>query len=225
MPGRRLSLWRLRFSLRALLVAVALTAILIPLGQRAYRSYVHSRDAKAYALLQSTKTWGPPSDQSFAIDHGRGVPNDYIILVRSGNTFGCFIPRNQYKQGESAEYDWFYRTDGLGTFDPADPHVKSGHDFTGVYVFGSGDTLRIKFGPFNIPWSGNGTDWGFVYYEYNPDPPDRSGPSVLRICSTDSKSVLLIDAREPHWLYKSHSDDPGLRGNEDANVKTTSVPR
>ena len=50
----------------------------------------------------------------------------------------------------------------------------SGHGFTGPYIPGSGQSLTISFGPFNIASSGHGTGWGFVYFDYNPVPPDRS---------------------------------------------------
>jgi hypothetical protein len=79
--------------------------------------------------------------QSFVIDEGPGVPDDFAILVRQANTFGCFIPRNQ--KGESVEYDWYYRTDGLGRFDTSDPKVQSGHGFAGPYVSGSGQSVMI----------------------------------------------------------------------------------
>ena len=211
-----------RFSLRALLIAVALTAVLIPLGQLGWLQWVRYNEAGQYATLQAAKKWPIASLESFVIDEGRGAPDDFAILVRRGNTFGCFIPRNQFKKGESVEYDWYYRTDGLGRFSPNDPAVQSGRGFAGPYVPGIGQSLIITFGPFKIPWSGNGPGWGFIYFDYNPDPPDRSGPDVLRICSTDIKSLNLIDARNARWMYKSHRDDPGVLGDEDIVTPVTS---
>ncbi len=208
-----------RFSLRALLVAVLLIAISIPLGQRAWRRYVEYRDAQQYAAMQDAKKWPPGQPNSVSIDDGRGIPNDYVILVRSGKTFGCFVPRNQYKRGESLEYEWYYRTDGGGKFDPRDPNVKSGHSFSGVYVSGGG-ILRVKFGPFAIEWSGNGPGWGFLYYDGNNVSPDSRGlvaapRGALRICSTDVKDLGLIDARDARWIYKYGRRDPGLAGDKD----------
>ncbi len=210
-----------RYSLRALLVGVALTAALIPIGQIGWRRFARYSEVRQYATLQASRTWPVASLQSFVIDEGRGVPDDFAILVRQGNTFGCFIPRNQFKRGESVEYDWYYRTDGLGRFDPSDPQVQSGRGFAGPYVFGS-ESVMITFGPFTIPWSGGGPGWGFIYFDYNPDPPDRSAPDVLRICSTDIKSLTLIDGRDGHWIYKSHREDRGLAGNQPANMQNTS---
>jgi len=204
-----------RFSLRGLLIAVAVAAVAVQLGQIGWRRYVLYGETRQYARLQASKKWPVASLQSFVIDKGRGVPDDYVVLVRSGNTFGCFIPRNQNKKGESTEYDWYYRTDGLGKFSADDPKVQSGHSFTGLYQ-PEVESLLINFGPFEIPWSGGGAGWGFVYYDYNPDPPDRSGADVLRICSTDMKTLTYLDARDPRWVYKSHRQDVGLPGDKDA---------
>ena len=214
-PRSNNRLFTARFSLRALLVAVAVAAGLLHFGRIGWRRYVVREETRQYSDLQATKKWPEASLQSFVIDEGRGVPDDFVVLVRSGNTFGCFVPRNQGKKGESAEYDWYYRTDGIGQFNSKDPNVKSGHSFTGMYQ-PSGESLKIKFGPFEIPWSGNETGWGFVYFDYNPDPPDRSGPDVLRICATNMKTLAYVDACDPRWVYKSHRQDVGLRGDENA---------
>ena len=205
-----------RFSLRALLTGVALAAVLVQLGQLGWHRFVRYCEGRQYASLQASKNWPIESRESFVIDEGRGTPDDFVILVRRGDTFGCFIPRNQFKKGESVEYEWYYRTDGLGRFSANDPQVQSGRGFAGPYISGSGQSLHITFGPFSIPWSGNGAGWGFVYFDYNPVPADRSAPDVLRICSTDIKSLNLIDARDAHWLYKSHRGDPGLPGDKSA---------
>lgn len=198
-----------RFGLRALLLAVVLVAVFVQLGQLGWRQFVRYQEAHEYATKQATKKWSG-SDASLAIDDSRGVPDDFVILVRRGNEFGCFIPRNQYKKGESLEYDWYYRTDGLGRFDPDDPKVRSGHSFAGPYVQGSGGVV-IKFGRFEIPWSGNGPGWGFVYFDYNP--PDRKSPDILRICATDVKSLDYLDARQKKWIYKAFPGDEGISGN------------
>ena len=205
-----------RFSLRALLGAVLLIGVAIPLGQRAWRRYVAYRDARQYAAMQNAKNWqlGRPGR---AIDGGRGIPDDYVILVRRGNTFGCFNPRNQFKRGESVEYDWYYRADGGGKFDPGDPNVKSGHGFSGVYVPGSGQMLAVSFGPFEIEWSGGGPGWGFLYHDVGALARMAPPPlGVLRICTTDVKDVKLIDARDPRWIYKCARADPGMAGDKDA---------
>ena len=214
-----------RYSLRSLLIAVTIAAVLVQIGPFAWRRFLGLREAGQNANLQAAKTWPSSSLKSYVIDEGRGVPDDFVVLVRRGDTFGCFIPRNQNQRGESAEYEWYYRTDGQGRFAPSDPQVKSGHGLTGPYISGSGKSLNITFGPFEIPWSGHGPGWGFVYFDYNPVPPDRSAPDVLRICSTNIKSLHLLDARDPRWLYKPHRQDVGLHGNESANRAPSQVAR
>src|SRR4030095_2735188 len=110
------------------------------------------RDARQYAAMRSARHW-ELGGLSSSIDDGRGVPDDYVVLVRRGNTCGCFIPRKQMQRGESIEYDWYYREGGGGKFGPGEANVKSGHDFSGVYVSGSGQMLAVKFGPFDIEWA------------------------------------------------------------------------
>jgi hypothetical protein len=103
---------------------VLLIGVAIPVGQRAWRRYVLYRDARQYAAMRSARNWQLGSPGS-SIDGGRGIPEDYVILVRRGNTFGCFIPRKQMQRGESIEYDWYYREGGGGKFDLGDPSVKA----------------------------------------------------------------------------------------------------
>ena len=177
-----------RYSLRTLLVGMALTAALIPIVQLGWP--ILSAIARP-ANTPASKLCGNGLLLLVSLsvtDDGRGVPDDFVILVRRGNTFGCFIPRNQYKKGESVEYDWYYRTDGLGRFRSDDPQVQSGHGFAGPYVSGSGQSVVIAFGPFKIPWSGSGAGRGFVYYDYNPDPPDRSAPTFSASARPTSKA-------------------------------------
>lgn len=222
-----------RFSLRALFGVVLLIGVAIPLGQWAWRRCVLYRDARQYAALQSAKNWGhyrslaadsSDGSDSHSVDGGRGIPDDYVILVRRGQTFGCFIPRQQFKAGESARFDWYYREDGGGKLDPSDSNVKSGRGFSGAYVPGSGQSPIVKFGPFAIEWSGNGPGWGFLYHQEpggqesgsrGQEPVSAGRADVLRICTTDVKDVRLIDARDPRWFYKSTANDPGLAGDKD----------
>jgi len=228
-PRSRFRLPAPRFSLRALFLAVLLVGVAIPLGQWAWRRYVLYRDARQYAAMQSAKNWGQyrslaadssDGSDSHSVDGGRGIPDDYVILVRRGLTFGCFIPRKQFTAGESALFDWYYREDGGGTFDTSDPNVKSGHGFSGAYVPGSGQSPVVKFGPFAIEWSGNGPGWGLLYPEESGDRDEETGnkgrADALRIGTTDVKDLRLIDARDPRWIYKSARTDPGLAGDQDA---------
>jgi hypothetical protein len=170
-----------------------------------------------------------PGIVSMAVDDMRPIPDDFVILVRRGNIFGCFIPRNQGKKGESLEYDWYFRTDGLGRFSPDDPQVQSGHSFAGPYPQVS--PVRIKFGPFEIDWSGT-MNWGYLYYnspifkvqkvtEWSDETPilvremQQIKSDHLRICTTNVKSIKLLDARDARWIYIALPGEEGVPGNID----------
>jgi hypothetical protein len=215
-----------RFSLRALLLGVFVVAVLIQIGGFAWRKFIRYREAREYHVLQAPKSSmveanlraaANGSHKSSAIDYGRPIPDGFVILVRRGNLFGCFIPRKQHQRGESLEYDWYYRTDGLGRFDTDQSSVKHGHSFAGPYKPGSGQLVTIKFGPFAVEWSGHGPDWGFLYYDddicVDPVPTDQ-----LRICATNHKSVEFLDGKSNEWIYKAYLVDPGVPGNIDCNA-------
>jgi hypothetical protein len=208
-----------RFGLRSLLLAVVIVAVLVQVVPLVWRRYVAYRHAREYATMQAAKKWPISSRESFAIDQGRGIPDDYVILVRRGDLFGCFIPRNQFKKGESVEIEWYFRGDGVGYFNSDDPNVHSGRSFVGPYIPGIGQSLAIKFGPFEIPWSGNERGWGFIYYDYNP--PDRAAADILRISATDVKTLEYLDARDPKWIYKAYPGDQGLAGDQSSRNGAT----
>src|SRR5687767_14814256 len=99
-----------RFSLRALLLVVIAIAIAIPAGQSLWRRHVLQQDALKHAAMLATKQdfierqtaeriGAAPGEKSvsFAIDDGRPIPDDFAVLVRKGNVFGCFIPRRQHQ--------------------------------------------------------------------------------------------------------------------------------
>jgi hypothetical protein len=193
-----------RYSLRALLMLMLLAAVLIPVGQRLWRQHVMRRDRQTYVTLQDTKVEQVEKARaqlqeglSTVIDGARPIPDDFVVLVRQGDTFGCFIPRNQFKKGESLEYDWYYRTDGQARFAADSPNLVAGHSFAGPYV--SGKMVYVTFGPLSIQWSGNGPGWGFLYY-------DSNSPAPVGICSTDQRVVDYIDGKDPKWDYKSDTD-------------------
>ncbi len=134
------------------------------------------------------------------------ISDGTIVLVRKGAAYGAFIPRNQKMTPETVEYDWYYRTDGKGTFKAAEsPSFKSGK---GGGVEGVG-ILDIKFGPFSIWWTGHTTGKGFIYYDRSPD--QRVRPDGLRICVTGETDMETIDATDSKWVYKGSPSDPGHR--------------
>lgn len=200
-----------RFRLRTLLFGVLLASVLIRAGQWAWPRYLQFRAGREYVALQATKDSEVLANHEFlkrgrlehpgmisrASDRSRPVPDNFVVLVRRGNVYGCFIPRNQHKSSEALEYDWFYRTDGQGHFNTSDPNVKSGHSSTGPYI--RGDLVQIKFGPFAVEWSGGGPGWGYLYHDLNDSAKGR-----LEICSTNLKTIELLDAADSRWGYHSY---------------------
>lgn len=212
----------LRFRLRTLLVLVAVIAVLIPVSQYSWRRYVAYRDAREYDALQATKEdlvqqqkemREESGSTSYGIDDGRPIPDGFVVLVRQGDVFGCFIPLEQGFKGESLKYKWYYRTDGSGVLDPSYAAVESGESFAGPYRTG-GDSVQVAFGPFSMNWSGNDPGWGFLYYDYQSLDEDRTTPTVA-ICATDQREVDYLDARDSQWIYKRHPGDTGVAGDVD----------
>ena len=102
-----------RFSLRTLMILVVVVAIAIPATREVWRRFVLSRDVADHSAMMATKAdiiadqVARSSSKSFAIDQGRPIPDDFVVLVRKGNVFGCFVPRKQHRTTESLEYDWY----------------------------------------------------------------------------------------------------------------------
>ncbi|WP_425395752.1 hypothetical protein [Aeoliella sp.] len=212
----------LRFRLRTLLVCVAVIAVLIPVSQYSWRRYVTYRDARDYAALQATKEdfveqqrkmQAEQESVSFGIDDSRPIPDGFVVLVRKGDVFGCFVPLEQGVKGESLKYKWYYRTDGSGVLDPSSSAVETGESFVGPYQTG-GESLKVAFGPFSMGWSGHEQGWGYLYYDPQSLDEDRTTPTVA-ICATDQRVVDYLDARDSRWIYKHHPDDAGVAGNVD----------
>ena len=94
-----------RYSLRALLLFILFVAVMIPVCQLSWRSYIIHLENRNYTALQATKQAfverqrRESSGNRSAVDHGRPVPDHYVVLVRKGNVFGCFIPREQGRAG------------------------------------------------------------------------------------------------------------------------------
>ena len=205
-----------RFRLRTLLLAILVIAVLIPTVQTAWRRYVIARDSREYAERQADEDAYVERElarngTSSSVDRGRPIPDGFVVLVRQGNTFGCFIPDEQGQKGESLKYAWWYREDGSGRFDAGEPSVQPGEAFAGPYVSG-GDLVRVEFGPFSIKWSGHETGWGFLYYEYVNNLAEGEEP--VRICTTNRRSVRYLDARSGDWIYRAERGDEGVRGDE-----------
>ncbi|MHB1001572.1 MAG: hypothetical protein ACYC27_20215 [Armatimonadota bacterium] len=130
------------------------------------------------------------------------VNNGDIVLVKKGNIYGAFIPGNQEMEPETLDYDWYYRTDGKGTFRSSE---------SSEFKHGNGKGAPIKFGAFTIGWSGNMKGKGFIYYKHENG--GRVSPDDIRICVTGETDIEKIDAADGRWLYRASTTDRGVKGN------------
>jgi hypothetical protein len=128
---------------------------------------------------------------------GESIPNGKVVLVRLGDSYGAFILTNQFLNPERMEFTWYLRTDGKSVFDAQDPAVSKG--------MGSGS--KIRFGPFNVSWSGAGNGQGWIYYRHFAG--DAIASNSVRICVTDLGTVNTINASDPKWIYKGSPADTG----------------
>jgi len=129
------------------------------------------------------------------------VKDREIVLLIKGDTIGAVIPTKQTTTPERISYDWYYRTDGGGTFRPADEmKYRSGH---------TRNAKSISFGPFSVWWSGHDEGSGYLYYEDFPGYPISKND--IRMCVTHEWDLRRIDAFDRRWVFKGSPSDPGMR--------------
>ena len=147
---------------------------------------------EAPAFPSCQHDWQP--GVSSAVEHL--VSDGSIVLVKKGRAYGAFILHKQEVTSTQIEYDWYYRTDGNGTFRSEDSD--SLHAGTAV-------SDRIRFGPFVIGSSQASAGKGYIYYERFLG--CKVGPDDMRICVTREGDIQGIDATDSRWLYKASPTD------------------
>lgn len=138
------------------------------------------------------------------------VPDGRVVLVKKGAVFGALILRNQcMTDQEKGEYEWYYRTDGKGTFSRKERNSfrhgfgkVSGRDAPGPH------NESITFGPFVVGWSGHMEGAGWLYYGRFPN--EKIADDDVRICITSETSVEKVNATDSKWIYKGSPSDPGI---------------
>ena len=98
------------------------------------------------------------------------IPSERVVVVRRGAVYGAFMIQRQRTDPEAVVYDF-----GFGTNAP-----------NSRWTFGKGSGRRIKFGPFDIPWSGRDGRTGWIYYD---DFVPRNDAPALEICVTDEVNI------------------------------------
>jgi hypothetical protein len=129
------------------------------------------------------------------------VPDGCIVLVRQGSNRGAFILSNQRTGSETADVQWFSRSDGGGRLVPTDPSVATGT--AKVVTRKANGTKEIIFTHFAIEW-GIATDGeGWVYFSVLPN--DYKSPPKYEMCITGETDITRIDANDPKWSYRGRS--------------------
>lgn len=127
------------------------------------------------------------------------VPDGQIILLKRKNEVAAFVLRNQQASPEQTDFQWYYRSDGKGTF-TSDPAVTNG------YV---SNATRVAFTTFGVDWSINQTGVGWIYFSQSPT--DIGKAADFLMCVTAETNLAKIDANDGSWNYRAR---PGINVKE-----------
>lgn len=155
------------------------------------------------AMVGYWATWRHETAGSFSRSSAVEPPviDGEIVLLKRGSAIGIIVPTRQTSEPERIAYDWYYRTDGGGTFRAQD---------AGKYRRGHVERAKeVRFGPFSVSWSVHSDGSGYLYY-------DKFGgstvaPDDVRICVTHETDLERINAYDPRWVFKGSPTDPGIR--------------
>lgn len=157
---------------------------------------------------ESDKDWvvvfaapSQPHDHKWerGVSTGAKVADGQVILVRRkldldspAFAYAAFILQNQrFEPQERTDARWILRTDGGSVLDPNNVAVKMGS---------AQNQSRIVFGPFSIPWSGGGSNSGFLYYARSPGGGGFSDD--YEVAMTNLKSFDGLDAADSQFAYR-----------------------
>lgn len=132
------------------------------------------------------------------------VPDGVIILVRQGAKRGAFILSNQRTTPETADVQWFSRSDAGGKLVPTDPSVATGK--AKVATRKANGAKEIIFPGFAIEWGIHSDGEGWVYFSVLPT--DIKSPPKYEMCITGETDMTRIDANDPKWVYRGR---PSMR--------------
>jgi hypothetical protein len=163
----------IRFSIRSLLVFTAITAV-------ACFAVKQQRD-RARALALETER-ASIQNQSWA-GQAQVVANGDYILLRNKSAVGVIQIEFQSMEPEQMKCKWWYRDDGDG-------HVfRNGIQSSKTEIV----DWQLKFGGFDLQWSGASEKWGWIYLHKHP------------------KIKFLITQQNPAHNLDLISDTIGLR--------------
>lgn len=120
------------------------------------------------------------------------VPDGRIVLLKRKNEVAAFILKHQRISPEQADFYWYYRSDGKGTFPSGNPAVSSG------YV---SNATQVSFSTFAVQWSINTGGMGWVYFSVGPTELGKSADYLM--CVTTETNLAAIDANDHVWKYRA----------------------
>ena len=83
------------------------------------------------------------------------IPDGSAVVLKNGDAVGVIFVTDQLMDPEQCTFHWLLRTDGRLDFGAKDKGLQEGH---------KNRAKTLKFGPFEIEWSGSGDGHGWVYF-------------------------------------------------------------
>ena len=139
---------------------------------------------------------GMGSGAAFLVEDGD------LVLFRKRGTFGALVVTAQGMKPEKMDFEWYYREDGDGNLAIPNPGVFHGQGTAEMPT----SAANIRFGPFELQWSGGDDGFGWVYF-----PRSESADSATEVCHVGRKRLDRIDAADPRWVFQTHNDQISTR--------------
>jgi hypothetical protein len=124
------------------------------------------------------------------------VPDGRVVLLKRNNEVAAFVLKNQRMSPEQTDFNWYYRSDGRGTFPMGDPVVSSGV---------ATNATQVAFKTFAVQWSINTDRMGWLYFSKGPIDFGKTADYVM--CVTTETNLSAIDANGSAWQYRAR---PGV---------------
>jgi hypothetical protein len=136
---------------------------------------------------------GPNRRYGQSTANGSPVPDGRIVLLKRNKEVAAFVLKNQrLSPQEWTDFDWYYRSDGKGTFPVGDPAVSSGVET---------NATQVAFKTFAVPWSLNTDRKGWIYFSTGPAGFGRAAEFLM--CVTTETNLAAIDANASSWHYRA----------------------
>lgn len=132
------------------------------------------------------------------------VADKEVLLLSLGTARGLLVFDLQNASTRTANFQWRYRRDGLGTLRAGDEGVCTGEGTASESL----RTCRIQFGPFDVEWQPGSRGRGFVrpgLVVQNP------GVAPVLLCSAGVVPADEADATAPTLVYRTGASGAQFR--------------